>query len=251
MRSCGQYEFSCYDETYLSVLLMKQKWFVKYDSEQPTSARFRCWQPNMLTFRNHGNDVFLLYTDGVTPTCLSALESFLIPTLPASVTVRDPALQVVALLRVLHALNRYWYFLYEVGTRTQLTVKVTLEILTKSRYTRPLWEGSIKYERLKGKQPNFFRNYGPDRDFSQNSWSQIFQSKACNIITWSAWCMLFSVFQTSVNHPVLSHQEFISSKLTAKANRQLQDPLVIMTGNLPCWLTEIGNAWWGWIKTKL
>ena len=48
--------------------------------------------------------------------CLSALESFLIPTLPASVTVRDPALQVVALLRVLHALNRYWYFLYEVST---------------------------------------------------------------------------------------------------------------------------------------
>ena len=39
--------------------------------------------------------------------------------------------------------------------------------------------------------------------------------------------------------PVLSKAEFISSKLTAKANRQLQDPLVIMTGNLPAWLAEI------------
>lgn len=36
--------------------------------------------------------------------------------------------------------------------------------------------------------------------------------------------------------------EFLSSKLTAKANRQLQDPLVIMTGNLPNWLAEISNA---------
>jgi hypothetical protein len=30
----------------------------------------------------------------------------------------------------------------------------------------------------------------------------------------------------------MSFNEFLSSKLTAKANRQLQDPLVIMTGML-------------------
>lgn len=41
---------------------------------------------------------------------------------------------------------------------------------------------------------------------------------------------------------VLSSSEFTSSKLTAKATRQLQDPLVIMTGNLPNWLTEIGGS---------
>jgi E3 ubiquitin-protein ligase TRIP12 len=40
----------------------------------------------------------------------------------------------------------------------------------------------------------------------------------------------------------MSFNEFLSSKLTAKANRQLQDPLVIMTGNLPNWLAEIANA---------
>jgi len=43
---------------------------------------------------------------------------------------------------------------------------------------------------------------------------------------------------------VVGQQEFISSKLTAKVNRQLQDPLVIMTGNMPHWLSQIGQAWY-------
>lgn len=40
----------------------------------------------------------------------------------------------------------------------------------------------------------------------------------------------------------LTAQEFINVKLTAKANRQLQDPLVIMTGNIPNWLSQIAYA---------
>ena len=51
------------------------------------------------------------------------------------------------------------------------------------------------------------------------------------------------VFQSQRSSPVISSSEFLSSKLTAKANRQLQDPLVIMTGNLPSWLSQIGTAW--------
>ncbi|KAL0280843.1 UNVERIFIED_CONTAM: hypothetical protein PYX00_002014 [Menopon gallinae] len=35
---------------------------------------------------------------------------------------------------------------------------------------------------------------------------------------------------------------FINSKISAKASRQLQDPLVIMTGNLPLWLQQIAVA---------
>lgn len=42
--------------------------------------------------------------------------------------------------------------------------------------------------------------------------------------------------------PVVGETEFISSKLTAKANRQLQDPLVIMTGNLPQWLPQVASC---------
>ncbi|KAJ2943828.1 hypothetical protein O0L34_g8156 [Tuta absoluta] len=42
--------------------------------------------------------------------------------------------------------------------------------------------------------------------------------------------------------PIVPHQNFINAKLAAKANRQLQDPLVIMTGNLPPWLKKIAYA---------
>ncbi|XP_070496016.1 E3 ubiquitin-protein ligase TRIP12 isoform X2 [Chironomus tepperi] len=41
---------------------------------------------------------------------------------------------------------------------------------------------------------------------------------------------------------IISQSEFIHSKIAAKASRQLQDPLVIMTGNLPTWLQEIATS---------
>ncbi|XP_037942142.1 E3 ubiquitin-protein ligase TRIP12 isoform X3 [Teleopsis dalmanni] len=45
-----------------------------------------------------------------------------------------------------------------------------------------------------------------------------------------------------VHQYIIAQSEFIHPKITAKANRQLQDPLVIMTGNLPQWLPQIGMA---------
>ncbi|KAK7067184.1 hypothetical protein SK128_012433 [Halocaridina rubra] len=85
------------------------------------------------------------------------LDQYLTANLPASVTVSDPSLEVLALLRVLYALNRHYGSLYP-----------------PALYPSPL--------------------------------------------------------------PIT---EFTNLKLTAKANRQLQDPLVIMTGNLPPWLPQI------------
>ncbi|XP_023287946.1 E3 ubiquitin-protein ligase TRIP12 isoform X3 [Orussus abietinus] len=41
---------------------------------------------------------------------------------------------------------------------------------------------------------------------------------------------------------LLSPQDFINNKIAAKASRQLQDPLVIMTGNLPPWLQQIATV---------
>lgn len=41
---------------------------------------------------------------------------------------------------------------------------------------------------------------------------------------------------------ILSIGEFMNTKLAAKATRQLQDPLVIMTGNLPNWLPQLAYA---------
>ncbi|XP_067014060.2 E3 ubiquitin-protein ligase TRIP12 isoform X3 [Anabrus simplex] len=98
-----------------------------------------------------------LWNEGFVPPPQSPLTSFLTPQLPDTVTIQDASLEVLCLLRVLHALNRYWGTLYR----------------------------SVDYV------------------------------------------------------PIISQQEFVNSKVAAKASRQLQDPLVIMTGNLPSWLQQI------------
>jgi len=40
-------------------------------------------------------------------------------------------------------------------------------------------------------------------------------------------------------YPVIGPAEFVNAKLTAKVNRQLQDPIIIMTSNLPSWLRDL------------
>ncbi|XP_034951039.1 E3 ubiquitin-protein ligase TRIP12 isoform X2 [Chelonus insularis] len=53
------------------------------------------------------------------------------------------------------------------------------------------------------------------------------------------WGILFPHIKSTA---LLSPQDFINNKIAAKANRQLQDPLVIMTGNLPSWLQQIATV---------
>ncbi|XP_014682020.1 PREDICTED: E3 ubiquitin-protein ligase TRIP12-like [Priapulus caudatus] len=101
-----------------------------------------------------------LWSNGVCPPTFSLLDVALAPTLPEVTTTRDPSLDVIALLRVLYTINRYWGTLYELPT----------------------------YE------------------------------------------------------PVVAAAEFVNHKITAKANRQLQDPLMIITAHIPPWLPEIANA---------
>ncbi|XP_069831692.1 E3 ubiquitin-protein ligase TRIP12 isoform X3 [Dendropsophus ebraccatus] len=101
-----------------------------------------------------------LWHDGVCPRIANPLDNYLISTPPENITFDDPSLDVVILLRVLHAISRYWFYL----------------------------------------------------------------------------------FDNAVCKEIIPTSEFINSKLTAKANRQLQDPLVIMTGNIPTWLTELGKS---------
>ncbi|XP_043926988.1 E3 ubiquitin-protein ligase TRIP12 isoform X2 [Protopterus annectens] len=101
-----------------------------------------------------------LWHDGTCPVVLNPLEGYLLSVPPENITFEDPSLDVILLLRVLHAISRYWYYLYD----------------------------------------------------------------------------------NAVCKEIIPSGEFINSKLTAKANRQLQDPLVIMTGNIPAWLTELGKS---------
>ncbi|BES95811.1 Hypothetical proteinE domain [Nesidiocoris tenuis] len=53
------------------------------------------------------------------------------------------------------------------------------------------------------------------------------------------WHTLYPALQAT---PILKQVEFVNNKIAAKANRQLQDPLVIMTANLPCWLQQVASA---------
>ncbi|XP_072317895.1 E3 ubiquitin-protein ligase TRIP12 isoform X2 [Eucyclogobius newberryi] len=101
-----------------------------------------------------------LWHDGVCPSVNNPLDTYLTTEPPETITFDDPSLEVILLLRVLHSISRYWFYLYE--------------------------------------------------------------NAACK--------------------EIISTTEFINSKLTAKANRQLQDPLVIMTGNIPTWLIELGKT---------
>ncbi|XP_016096854.1 E3 ubiquitin-protein ligase TRIP12 [Sinocyclocheilus grahami] len=101
-----------------------------------------------------------LWHEGVCPSVTNLLESYLISDPPEGITFDDPSMEVILLLRVLHSISRYWFYLYD--------------------------------------------------------------NAACK--------------------EIIPIGEFINSKLTAKANRQLQDPLVIMTGNIPTWLTELGKT---------
>ncbi|XP_061575158.1 E3 ubiquitin-protein ligase TRIP12 isoform X1 [Cololabis saira] len=101
-----------------------------------------------------------LWHDGVCPSVVSPLETYLNSDPPETITFDDPSLEVILLVRVLHSISRYWFYLYE--------------------------------------------------------------NAACK--------------------EIVPTNEFINSKLTAKANRQLQDPLVIMTGNIPTWLIELGKS---------
>jgi len=41
-----------------------------------------------------------------------ALESCLTSSLPSSITVKDPAVEVLTLLRILYGISKYWHSLY-------------------------------------------------------------------------------------------------------------------------------------------
>ncbi|XP_072248760.1 E3 ubiquitin-protein ligase TRIP12 isoform X12 [Leuresthes tenuis] len=101
-----------------------------------------------------------LWHDGVCPSVINPLETYLTSEPPETITFDDPSLEVILLLRVFQSISRYWFYLHD--------------------------------------------------------------NAACK--------------------EIILTNEFINSKLTAKANRQLQDPLVIMTGNIPTWLIELGKT---------
>lgn len=53
--------------------------------------------------------------DGVCPGVVNPLETYLSSETPETITFEDPSLEVNLLLRVLHSISRYWFYLYDVS----------------------------------------------------------------------------------------------------------------------------------------
>lgn len=102
-----------------------------------------------------------LWHSGIVPAPAPPYIPYLSGKLPDTITISDPSIPVLTLLRVIHGICRYWRYLY--------------------------------------------------------------------------WPVL-------PGEGLLPMSEFINTKVAAKAQRQLQDPVVIMTGNLPPWLHQIGST---------
>lgn len=54
--------------------------------------------------------------DGVCPGVVNPLETYLTSETPETITFEDPSLEVNLLLRVLHSISRYWFYLYDVSS---------------------------------------------------------------------------------------------------------------------------------------
>lgn len=72
--------------------------------------------------------VICLFPDGVCPGVINPLETYLISEPPESITFDDPSLDVNLLLRVLHSISRYWFYLYDVSPH-QLRDAFSLKIM--------------------------------------------------------------------------------------------------------------------------
>lgn len=75
--------------------------FLKAFLDNPVSSPFAC--------------IPLFPVDNVSLNRLHVLKSCLMSALPSSVTVADPALDVLALLRILHSLNFDWTAVFDVS----------------------------------------------------------------------------------------------------------------------------------------
>lgn len=75
-----------------------------------------------------------------------ALNAYLTDKLPAFVTVQDASLDVIALLRILHAFNRYWSTMYEVSPtfiklyKLLWLLKCNLVIFLMNLHVQNIWK---------------------------------------------------------------------------------------------------------------
>ena len=69
-------------------------------------------------------------SDAIVACSVSALEAFVTSSLPAHVTIKDPSLDVLALLRLLQGLSYHWHTLFDVRYHIRYHVMVKCTVLT-------------------------------------------------------------------------------------------------------------------------
>lgn len=71
--------------------------------------------------------ISVIFVDGNSPQAKSPLDPFLFMSLPPGVVVQDASLPVLTLLRILHAISRYWGTLYpSISYKPLLSLQVSL-----------------------------------------------------------------------------------------------------------------------------
>lgn len=80
------------------------------------------------------NSFSFFMLDGVCPSVLNPLEVYLISSPPENITFEDPSLDVILLLRVLHAISRYWYYLYDVSIVLLKSLSYLIETAVKKHH---------------------------------------------------------------------------------------------------------------------
>lgn len=77
--------------------------------------------------------------DGVCPSVINPLETYLTSEPPETITFDDPSLEVNLLLRVLHSISRYWFYLYDVSPLSKALQEIIVQDQS-SVYNLDLWE---------------------------------------------------------------------------------------------------------------
>lgn len=83
--------------------------------------------------------------DGVCPSVLNPLEVYLISSPPENITFEDPSLDVILLLRVLHAISRYWYYLYDVSIALVKSLSYLIQTAVQKHHKIAFSLWSISY----------------------------------------------------------------------------------------------------------
>lgn len=83
--------------------------------------------------------------DGVCPSVLNPLEVYLISSPPENITFEDPSLDVILLLRVLHAISRYWYYLYDVSIALVKSLSYLIQTAVQKHHKIAFSLSSISY----------------------------------------------------------------------------------------------------------